>query len=571
MTDLAARLDEALQQLTGPGAPFEIVDREFDGITYRAFRNVPDSVREMLAVGRQHGEHIYLCYEDERWSFDRFFRQVDALGHQLVHRHGVRKGDRIAIAMRNYPEWLTAFVAIVSLGAVAVPLNSWGRRDELMFGIEDSGARILFCDAQRLQYVADDLAGLGVQALVARPDGQPLPPQAETLDDFLAGVGEVRLPEVAIAPEDPAMIMYTSGTTGRPKGALSTQRQIGQALLAFELGAASSAMLNMETIQLMTRSGFEPAILLAVPLFHVSGLHALALLSLRAGRKLVMMYRWDPTQALELIERERLSALTGAPAMILDVLDHPDFDRYDTSSLFSISGAGSASPPRLAELIPRRLRHPYPGAGYGMTETNAIGSSGTGNLWQRKPDSAGVLCPIVEFRTVDEAGRELPRGEVGEIWLKTPTTVREYWQRPEDNRTTFRDGWVATGDIGYIDEENYVFLVDRAKDIIIRGGENIASAEIEGVLHDHPDVHEVAAFGVPHPSLGEEVAVVVVPREGRDLDPESIRSHVDRQLAGFKVPAHVWVRHQALPRNPTGKVLKHSLKAEWLAAREKTS
>lgn len=568
MTDIAARLEEANGQLTGPGAPFEIISQTFDGIQYRAFKNVPPSVKEMLDIGRQHGEQTYICYEEERWSFNDFFQQVDAIGHQLVHRYGVQKGDRVAIAMRNYPEWLTAFVAIVSLGAVAVPLNSWGRRDELLFGIKDSGAQILFCDAQRLRYVADDLSELNVRAVVARPDDVPLPPQAEHLDAFLDNVGKVDLPAYPVEPEDPAMIMYTSGTTGHPKGAISTQRQIGQALMAFELNAASSAMLNMDTVRAMMESGFEPAILLAVPLFHVSGLHALALLSLRGGRKLVMMYKWDAGQALKLIEKERLSALTGAPSMVMDVLDHPDFDQYDTSSLFAVSGAGSAAPPRLAELIKARLARPYPGAGYGMTETNAVGSSGTGIIWERKPRSAGVLSPIVEFRTVDEQGRELPRGEVGEIWLKSPTIIKEYWQRPDDSRETFHDGWIATGDIGYIDDENYVFLVDRAKDIIIRGGENIASAEIEVLLHSHPDVHEVAAFGVPHPRLGEEVAVAVVAKEGRQIDVSSIRDFVSEHLAGFKVPAHVWVRSEALPRNPSGKVIKNPLREEWLKMQE---
>lgn len=563
MTDIVARLAEANQQMTSPGAPFEIVDRSIGGINYRVFKNTPSSVREMLDVGRQHGDKIFLTYEGEQWSFNDFFRQVDAIGYQLVHRYGIEKGDRVAIAMRNYPEWISAYVAIVCLGAIAVPLNSWGQRDELLFGITDSGARTVFCDQQRLEYIAQDLEKLQVRAVVARHNGAALPAGAETLASFLDGVSGVEIPVFEVDAEDPVMIMYTSGTTGRPKGAVSNHRQICQALTAFELGGAVAAMTNMDIITAMMSSGFEPATLLAVPLFHVSGLHALTLTSLRGGRKLVMMYKWNPGEALKLIEKERLSTLTGAPSMVMDVLDHPDFDKVDTRSLFSISGGGSACPPRFLELVKSRVAKPFSGAGYGMTETNAIGSSFTGAAWEYKPASSGQLSPIVELKTVDEQGNELPPGTTGEIWLKSPSNIMEYWQRPDATREAFHDGWIATGDIGYIDDEGFVFVVDRAKDIIIRGGENIASAEIEGLLHSHPAIHEAGAFGVPHPTLGEEVAVAIVSRPGAEIDADQVRGFVAGHLANFKVPAHVWFYPEPLPRNPSGKILKKALRDSW--------
>lgn len=568
MTNIVAKMAELTGQLTGPGTPFEVVEREFDGIPYRAFKNTPNSVKELLDAGRQHGGKTFLSYEGENLSFDQFFRQVDAIAYQLVHRHNVVKGDRIAIAMRNYPEWLSAFVSIVSLGAVAVPLNSWGQREEIEFGLSDSGARIVFCDQQRLNHIAADLEEMGVHAILARGDGSPLPANAETLERLIEGVGDVELPAFEVEPEDTIMIMYTSGTTGKPKGALSCHRQVCQAIICFEFHAACSAMANMETIQAMMESGFESASLLAVPLFHVSGLYAQGMLSLRGGRKLVMMYKWNPRQALEMIERERITTLSAAPSMVMDVLDHPEFDQFDTSSLFAVGGGGSASPERFTELVYSKLKKPYPGTGYGMTETNAVGSNFTGAAYAYKPKSSGQPSPIIEFKTVDDAGHDLPRGGTGEIWIKSPTVIKEYWQRPEANRDSFRDGWFATGDIGYIDDEGFVFLVDRAKDIIIRGGENIASAEIENLLHSHPAVQEAAAFGVPHPSLGEEVAAAIVTKAGQTTSAEELRGFVAQHLAGFKVPSHIWLYGEPLPRNPSGKVLKKALRESCLSREE---
>ncbi len=565
MHEIAAKLAESTAQLTAPGAPYELEDAEINGYPCRQFRNVPANVRELLAVGRQHGDKVFLVYEGEEWSFNRFFAQVDAIGARLASEFGVGKGDRVAIAMRNYPEWMTAYVAIVSMGAVAVPLNSWGKRDELEYGLTDSGARIVFCDPPRLDHIAADLGTLGVRAIVARSNGAALPEGAISLESLLEGSEGATLPAFDVAPDDAAMIMYTSGTTGRPKGALSTQRNVVQAIHGFEFGAMLMAMNNQKAIEHMLTSGNEPSSLLAVPLFHVSGCYAQFLLSLRGGRKIVMMYKWDPTQALKLIEKHRITSFSGAPAMVMDVLDHPEFDNHDTSALFSVGGGGAACPPRYSKLVYEKIPMAYPGAGYGMTETNAICSSFTGEPYRYKPRASGYLVPIMELKTVDENGRDLPPGETGEIWVRGPTVIQGYWNRPDANAETFHDGWLATGDIGHLDEEGFVFIVDRAKDIVIRGGENISSGEVEGVLSWHPAVQEAAAFGVPHDTLGEELAVAVTLRPGQSTDAEGIRAFVGEHLAGFKVPAYVWIRDEALPRNATGKIVKKTIREEYLA------
>lgn len=563
MTDIVARFNECANQLMQPGSPFEITEQTINGTTFTVYKNTPETLKEMLDVGRAHGDAVFIIYEGEQLTFNDFFEQADALAQQLVKHYGIQKGDRVAIAMRNYPEWMVAFAAIVSLGAIVVPLNSWGQRAELEYGLSDSGARVVFCDEQRYGFVDDLLPEMGVKAVVARTDGS-LGANAEHYKEVVArGLGQSVEP-FACSSDDPVMIMYTSGTTGKPKGVLSNHRNIVQALTNFEFHATCSAMANPKAVEHMMTCGFAPKSLLAVPLFHVSGCHAQFLLSLRGGRSIVMMYKWKPADALKLIEKERITIFSGAPSMVLDLLEHPDFDKTDTSSLYTVSGGGAACPPKFNRLVDEKINNPYSGTGYGMTESNATCSNFTGEAFAYKPRSSGTLSPIVEFKTVDENGNDLPRGEKGEIWLKSPTNVSEYWEKPEATAETFHSGWIATGDIGYIDEENFVYIVDRAKDMIIRGGENIAAAEIEGCLLEMPEVHEVAAFGVPHDTLGEELAVAVCPNAGARLDAASVQAHVKSRLAGFKVPTHVWVREQEMPRNATGKILKKQLQKDYL-------
>lgn len=563
MSDIAQLLADAASQLTQDGAPYALTDLSVGGNDYRVYQAAPDSMRELLAVGRGHGDACFIEYEDESWSFTRFYEHVDAIAYQLVNRYNLAKGDRVAIAMRNFPEWMTAYVAVTSLGAIVVPLNSWGKKDELEYALNDCGAKVVFCDQQRFNYIADDLINMGLKAVVVRPSEAINTANAESYDSFIDGINNIEVPFFDVAPEDPAMIMYTSGTTGNPKGVVSSNRNITQAVINFEFSATSSAMANPKAIGAMIASGNPPASLLAVPLFHVSGCYAMFLLSLRGGRKIVMMYKWDAGKALELIEQKKITTLSAVPTMVMDVLEHPNFDSTDTSSLFALGAGGAACPPRFAELAYDKVDNVYAGTGYGMTENNATGSNCSGEAFRHKPNSAGVLSPVVEFKTCDENGNELEKGATGEIWLKSAAVAQGYWNNPEATAETFIDGWLVTGDIGYIDDEEFVFIVDRAKDIIIRGGENIAAAEIEGCLHDHPAIWEVAAISVPHDGLGEEVGVVANTKEGETITAEELQAFVKERLAAFKVPSKVWIRDEPMPRNATGKILKKALKEQY--------
>jgi long-chain acyl-CoA synthetase len=361
------------------------------------------------------------------------------------------------------------------------------------------------------------------------------------------------------------MIMYTSGTTGTPKGALSTQRAICQAIMNFDCAAMASAMVNPEAIGAMMKKGFAPAQMLAVPLFHVSGCHAVFLTALRAGRRIVMLYKWDVARALQLIESERVTVLSAAPGMLTELLESPLFAQTDTSSLFGLGGGGAATAPRTARLLMERVPDAYPGTGWGMTETNAIGSSFTGTPFREKPASAGFLHPVVELDIRDEEGHSVATGSAGRLWIRTPTLVSGYWNRPEVNAAEFRDGWFDSGDIGYLDAEGYLFLSDRAKDMVIRGGENIYPAEIEAVLMECPGIAEVAVFGIPDETLGEQLAAAVHASD-RHIDAAAIRDFAAERLAHFKVPQVVWLHETPLPRNAAGKILKQELKVASTAA-----
>ena len=557
MTALKHDYDRAMNQLTAAGAPYEIAGDAGSGFHYV---NAPATLIEALAAGRQHGDREFLVYEGERYSFEDLAVQADAIAAALQHQ-GIAPGDRVAIAMRNYPEWMAAYTGIVNAGAVVVPVNSWGRPADIAFAVVDSGARFVFCDQQRYDGIAGILAEHAVGAVIARPDD---PEDVRSMRVFLsdhAGAGPV---PADVSADDLAMIMYTSGTSGKPKGAASTHRALGQAIVNMECAAAAAVLTNEDLIGTMLEKGFEPTSLLAVPLFHVSGLHAQFFGSYRGGRRIVMMYKWDVDRALDYIERERITTVAAAPTMMLDLLESPRFAATDTSSLFSLGIGGAATPPRVQQLIREHLPTNFSGTGYGMTETNAQGASMTGRVFHEKPGCAGFPHPIVQLRICDEEGRELPRGETGEIWVRSPTNIREYWHRPEANAQDFRDGWLRTGDIGRLDEDGLLYLADRATDMIIRGGENIYPVEIENELLEHPAVKEVAALGLPHERWGDEVAAVVYLHPGQALSEEALRVFSSERLAGYKVPAHIVFRDRPLPRNASSKILKRELREELL-------
>jgi len=561
MSTIKQEYDAAIAQLCGAGAPFELERRLHGGREYTAYKQVPDTVLPLLNEARAHGDKDFLVYEGERFTFAQVFASADALANALKDDFGIGVGDRVAIAMRNYPEWIIGFLGIALSGAAAVPLNSWGQRAEIEYGLTDSGARLVLGDQQRLSLIYQGLENLGIPAIAVRSEAELLArPGVYDYQKLVATHAGKPVPVVDVSAEDMAIMLYTSGTTGKPKGAMTSQTALAQGLYNFDVVGMACAMTNPDSIQAMIAKGFEPAALLAVPLFHLSGLHSVFLLSLRAGRKIVMMYKWDAEAAVALVEQERLTMLNLVPSMLQEMLSSPSFERTDTSSLFNVGAGGAATPPKLTAMIAEKVENPFPGTGWGLTETNSSVSSFTGKAILHKPGSAGFLHPIMELKACDDEGRELPQGEPGILWVKTISLIDGYWNRPDANAADFADGWFNTGDIGYVDEEGFVFLSDRAKDLIIRGGENIYPAEIEAICYHHPSVREAAVFAIPDDALGEEAGACIVVRKGQDIDEQEFRELLGGQLAKFKVPRYIWFRSEPLPRNPAGKILKKQLR-----------
>ena len=564
---MALSYSEAVAAVTAPGERFETGTIDVAGIPTTVFVNGPRNLRDVFDTARDRGDDTFLVYEDERWSFADTMRQVDALGALLVETYSVGKGDRVAIGMRNYPEWVVAFAAITSIGAVSVSLNAWWTDDELSWALEDCGASVLIADRERIERTREAAGKLGITLLGVRLGDEPAGTAA---GDGPAGDGPdgvdrwesvlplgASLPEVDIAPGDDATILYTSGTTGRPKGAVSTHLAVTQAHLGYSCRAAVDR-LRRGTGASGARA--RPSFILIVPLFHVTGSIPVMLGSFAAGLKLVIMYKWDPERALELIEREQVTNFVGVPTQSWDLLQSPRFAEFDTSSLVSVGGGGAPAPPELVRKVSSSFAKASPNIGYGMTETNAYGPQNGGDDYLTHPTSTGRATPILQVEVRDDDGAAVPVGERGEIWFKGPNLIRGYWNRPEATAETIIDGWLRTGDIGRVDDEGFVYVEDRAKDMVLRGGENVYCAEVEAAIFEHPAVHEAAVFGVPHERLGEEVAAVVVPLAGASVTVDDLQAHVRERLAPFKVPSRIAVWAEPLPRNPAGKVLKRDLR-----------
>lgn len=549
---------EAIEAVTGPGQRYEISEAIVHGRPTKVFTNTPPSLGALFGSARARGDAIFLVYEDERRSFELTMANVDGLGAALVSRYGVAPGDRVAIAMRNYPEWVESFAAIVSIGAVAVCLNAWWTAEELRYGLEDSGASVLIADRERAERAAPFMDALGVRIIAVRTAAEDTRPGVDRWDDVV--VAGAAMPEVAVDLDDDAMILYTSGTTGHPKGAVSTHRAVLSALLAF--GARSQVNARCAPPKPHEKHEWPTSFILVVPLFHVTGLVPVMMSAFAGGHKLVIMYKWDPAKALEHIEAERITTFVGVPTQSWDLLEDPSFASRDTSSLLSVGGGGAPAPPELVHRIQGNFSKGRPNIGYGMTETNAYGPGNTGDDYVKRDRSSGRTLPIMEIAVRDPEGQDVPAGEVGEIWFNGPTLIRGYWNKPEATEETIVDGWLRSGDLGRLDDEGFIYVEDRAKDMVLRAGENIYSAEVEAIIYEHPAVYEAAVFGLPHERLGEEVAVAVLPRDGSSLTAEELQAHVRQHLAEFKVPTVVEFVDQPLPRNASGKILKREIRDE---------
>jgi long-chain acyl-CoA synthetase len=555
---------EACAVVCAPGTRFEIREVDVFGVPTKVFTGTPPNMRHLFAAAASRTDD-FIVFEDERWPMPRVLELIGRIGHALVNDLGVAKGDRVAIAMRNYPEWIAAFAAITAVGAVAVPMNAWWQTDEMVFALDDSGSKIVIADADRLERLrAADPDSVDATVVTVRENAEPRPGdtfRVVALEDLLTD--GATLPDVDIDPDDDVTILYTSGTTGHPKGAVSTHRAVLSSLMAF---AARGAVNTLRENAAPDPDKPQAAVMLPVPLFHVTGLVPVMLGAFVGGSKLVMTYRWDPDRALELIERERVTNFVGVPTMSWDLLEASTFEQRDTSSLLAVGGGGAPMPPELVKRIEDNFSKGRPSLGYGMTETNAYGPGNAGDDFLAHPTSTGRAVPVMDLRVTDPLGNVLPAGETGEIWFKGPMLIRGYWNRPDATADTIVDGWLRSGDIGHIDEKGFVYVSDRAKDMVLRGGENIYSAEVEAAIYEHPAVYEAAVYGIPHERLGEELACHVMVRPGEQLDVEELQRFVGERLASFKVPSRVTIVAEQLPRNASGKILKRELRDAALAS-----
>lgn len=565
MEDTLLKIKNSIASFTATGADFETLPQTVNGVLYDVYKNAPANLRDLYQVCLAYDDKTFLVYQEQRLSFRQTYERAAALAAAMAKDLGVGKGDRVAIAMRNNPEWILSFMAITALGAVAVPMNAWWTSEELKYGLQDSGARVVVVDQQRLDRIKPFRGELAL-TLVLAASTPPVSEDANVYDfsDLANRYPEATMPTIDIAADDDVSILYTSGSTGHPKGVVSTHRGIISSLMSWVLlGAAAAAIEDDEAEN--TAPPEDAVALLTVPLFHVTGSHSLFLLSIVIGRKLVMMYKWDPQEALALIEREKITYVNGVPTVSQELLDAAEKSDRDLSSLRELYSAGAARPPEHV----RRISEGFnltPGSGYGLTETNAVGAVNMGVTYIQRPASVGIPSPAVtQIKIIDERGASLAVGERGEICIKSPSNARGYWHKPEATAAAFVSGWFHTGDIGFIDENGMLSIVDRIKDIIIRGGENISCSEVEAAIYACPDVAEVAVFSLPDDRLGEIVAAVIYMKAGKKISAEALTELLKQNLASYKIPAFIQFSDTPLARTATDKIFKRQIKEQVLA------
>ena len=543
---------------TAPGQPFELIESRVRGAGCRVFRHAPRSLAQLYPAARVHEERVFTVMDGARLSYGEVFAQAAALAAALAAA-GVGRGTHVAIAMRNRPEWLVAFIAITALGAVPVLVNSRGAGAELAYSLKYTRCRHFIADEHCARLLAQEP---GIAELAGVIAGEPPPGCSHwrRFAELAAGTAAPALPVVECQPEDPALIMFTSGTTGEPKGAVLNHVGLLTALMANQLsgallGARMAAQLGTD-LAALARTAPQPATLLVFPLFHTSGCLSVFLTTLARGGKIVFLPRWEVARALALVAEERITALPAVPTMLWDILQAPDLARHDTSSLVSLGTGGQALPENLLAAIRARFPRALLGTGYGMTETNGMISLAVGEEFLSHPGSGGRPLATAEVRIADEADQELPAGVRGEICVRSAQNMNGYFERPEADAAIFRNGWLHTGDVGYLDEEGFLHIVARKTDMVISGGENIYCAEVERVLQQHPDVLEVATFGVPDARLGERLVAVIVRRAGAAVHEQALREFCAARLARYKVPLQWHFDPGPLERNATGKLMK---------------
>ncbi|WP_174278287.1 class I adenylate-forming enzyme family protein [Sphingomonas bacterium] len=547
--------DRTWNELTAPGALFEVESIPVRGQELRHYVNAPADARAMWADAANWGSRTYLVYRDERVSYARAW-EITASVAAWLKAQGVRRGDRVAIAMRNYPEWLLIYWACLSIGAAAVGINAWWIADEIAFALTDSAPKVVFCDAERLERVtACGDAARDVVVVAVR---------AEAVGNQIAWATVLATPAVmplaVLDPDDDASILYTSGTTGVPKGAQLTHRGQINTLMNIAFATEVHAVAERRARALDAPSPGVAVALVTTPLFHVTAL-GLAYAITAGGGTLVLMHKWDAGEALRLIEAERVTNLSGVPTIGRELVQHPRLLDHDVSSLGAIVGGGAPMPPDLIDKIERVDLPVRPHTGFGMTEASGAIAAAAGDYLVAKPASCGRILPTFEHRIVDDEGRPCPPLSTGELCIRGCGVIKGYINRPEATADAIRDGWLHTGDIAWIDPAGFLHVVDRKKDMILRGGENVYCAEVEAALLHHPAVIDACAFGVADERLGEEVGAAIQVREGATLTGMELRSDAHERLAKYKVPRYLWLLSSPFPRNAAGKALRRELRA----------
>ncbi|MEM8749050.1 MAG: class I adenylate-forming enzyme family protein [Pseudomonadota bacterium] len=561
----AMTLTEAADHVTGTEPQFALDEATIRGVNYKVFKNTPPHLRAMLhdcKAMHGGGADDYLVFQNERWSYDAFCAETNRIAHAMSDELGIRPGDRVAIAMRNYPELLFLMMAISSIGAVVVFLNGWWTTEELDYALEDSGATTVFADGPRRERLLPLVENRGLRVIGTR-DGETH--GGLTYSTLRAASTNEAWPEVEIDTDADFAIMYSSGTTGHPKGVVQTHRGAISAVYSWLLTLVIAPLMVEPDPDAEPVEPLKPAVLIVTPLFHVTATHPMFLLSIPMGAKVAVLYKWDAEEAVRVIDEEKITRFLGVPTQSADLRKAALRMGSKLASLQFLGSGGAKRPaPQVAE-----LQDTFPNiaiaSGWGMTETNAVGLGIAGPDYNERPGAAGRLYPpLQKLKILDDEGNELPNGEVGELTVKSAANMRCYLNKPEATDEVLQDGWLRTGDLAMVDDEGYVTIVDRKKNIIIRGGENIACLDVEGAIHRHPDVIEAGAFSVPHERLGEVVGAGIQVRPGSQLTGETLREFLAEHIASFKIPDHYWFREHALPRGATDKTDRRALRAECL-------
>ena len=540
-----------------------ITDEIIRGVSFKVFKNGPKLIPDILNLCLNHKEKDFLVFDKERYSFGEFHQLTCQIAHLLMDEYSIRPGDRVAILMKNSPEFPLIFMALSSIGAVAVCLNSWWTSDELKYGFMDSKVKLVFTDEQRLAKIKGFVSEMGVQTVLCRHQN------SDKSDEFwnsLLTSKNNELPRTTIDQDSDFAVMYTSGSTGHPKGVVMTHRGAISTLMSWHFGLRVLDVMGLGPVPYVDKNNqpYQPCQLVSVPFFHVSGTHGGLLLALWSGTKLVIMKKWDPPEAVRLIELEKVSRFGGVPTMAAEILGEAKKVGAKLESIRLIDTGGAARPADQAREMAESIPNVLTGTSYGMTETNALGIAIRGKEYLENPEVTGrLIAPLAEMRIVDEFDNDVEIGAVGELVLKSAANMRCYLNKDAETSEVLKDGWLYTGDLAKIDKNELITLVDRKKNIIIRGGENISAQEVQTVILEHPDVIEAAIFALPNERLGEIVGACVFCGETSNADEDSLKEFLRKSLAAYKIPEHIWFKKKPLPRVASEKIDVEALKKEY--------